>query len=249
MFKKNKTKEQDEVTYWQSYSDMMAAMLLVFILIISFTISDAKRVFEEKQEEVNQKQEELKKQQETMKQQQDKIDKLVGVRGELIESLKVTFEGTDLKVDVDPQTGAIMFDSSVLFDYNEYALKKTGQDFLTKFLPRYFSAILDKDYIEYVSEIIIEGHTDTNGTYFSNLELSQKRALSVAKFCLSDNSVLGKERVNALRSMVTANGKSYSNPIYNKDGTVNMDQSRRVEFKFRLKDEEMIGDMKDILEN
>lgn len=151
MFKKNKTKEQDEVTYWQSYSDMMAAMLLVFILIISFTISDAKRVFEEKQEEVNQKQEELKKQQETMKQQQDKIDKLVGVRGELIESLKVTFEGTDLKVDVDPQTGAIMFDSSVLFDYNEHALKKTGQDFLTKFLPRYFSAILDKDYIEYVS--------------------------------------------------------------------------------------------------
>ena len=35
---------------------------------------------------------------------------------------------------------------------------------------------------------------------------------------------------------------------YNPDGTINMDESRRVEFKFRLKDEEMIDELKTLLE-
>ncbi|MBR6753527.1 MAG: hypothetical protein IKM05_05810 [Clostridia bacterium] len=46
---------------------------------------------------------------------------------------------------------------------------------------------------------------------------------------------------------MTAQGRSYSDPVYNPDGTVNMEASRRVEFKFRLKDEEMIAEMNRIL--
>ena len=37
-----------------------------------------------------------------------------------------------------------------------------------------------------------------------------------------------------------------SNPVYS-DGEVNMDASRRVEVRFRLKDEEMINELKDVL--
>ena len=47
---------------------------------------------------------------------------------------------------------------------------------------------------------------------------------------------------------MTANGRSWSDPVYNADGTVNADASRRVEFKFRLKDQEMIEEMSRILE-
>ena len=35
--------------------------------------------------------------------------------------------------------------------------------------------------------------------------------------------------------------------LYNKNGTVNREASRRVEFKFRLKDSEMIQEMNQIL--
>lgn len=49
--------------------------------------------------------------------------------------------------------------------------------------------------------------------------------------------------------MLTANGRSWSNPIYNTDGTINDNQSRRVEFKFRLKDDEMIEELRQILED
>ena len=40
-----------------------------------------------------------------------------------------------------------------------------------------------------------------------------------------------------------------SNPVYGEDGKIDMDASRRVEIKFRLKDEEMINEMKTILDS
>ena len=46
------TKEPEELTFWQSYSDMMAALLLVFVLIITFSISLTKSTYEEKQAEL-----------------------------------------------------------------------------------------------------------------------------------------------------------------------------------------------------
>ena len=182
----------------------------------------------------------------TMEQQQDKLDQLVGVRINLIEALKQEFDDSELSVRIDPQTGSIAFDSSIMFDFNDNQLKGSGKDFLIMFLPRYLGILLSDEYKDYVSEIIIEGHTDTVGSYLFNLELSQKRALSVASFCLEENSGLDGD-VEELRKIVTANGRSYSNPIYNEDGTVNMDASRRVEFKFRLKEEDMIDEMIQIL--
>lgn len=51
----------------------------------------------------------------------------------------------------------------------------------------------------------------------------------------------------SLRSLVTANGRSFSNLIYKADGTEDAGKSRRVEFKFRLKDVEMIDEMRSLI--
>lgn len=269
MARRKKASKSEDFQYWLSYSDMMAGLLLVFALIISFTIMQAKKQYEIKEEQLieqqsiaeeqqeiakeqkkvlENQQKELAEQQLIMEEQQEKIDKILGVKSELVEALRDEFEGTDLKVSVDPQTGAITFDSSVLFDYNKYDIKQTGRNFLQAFLPKYFDVLMKPEFAEYIAEIIIEGHTDTEGGYIYNLDLSQKRALSVASFCLEEgNGVVAEDSLEELRKIVTANGRSYSNPIMNEDGTVNKDASRRVEFKFRLKDEDMIEEMKNIL--
>lgn len=240
--------EEEETSYWLSYSDMMAALLLMFVLIISFTMLQSKAQFEEKENELIEQQEIVEEQQKIMEEQQEQLDKIIGVRSDLIEALKNEFDGTDLKVSVDSQTGAITLDSSILFDTDRYDLKSTGQAFLKEFLPRYLNVLLEPNFKEYISEIIIEGHTDIQGTYLYNLELSQERALAVATFCLRDNNgILNAEETETLREIVTANGRAYSDPIYNDDNTVNMDASRRVEFKFRLKDEDMVAEMVNIL--
>ena len=52
-----------------------------------------------------------------------------------------------------------------------------------------------------------------------------------------------------LQAIITANGRSFADPVYLADGvTVDKEASRRVVFKFRMKDSEMIDQMSAILE-
>lgn len=304
-------KQDEETTYWLSYSDMMAGLLLTFVLIIALTSLHASVRYDQKQEELSAKtvalddekttvlaqqaildkqaaalsdqaeklkaqadqlatqesvvdeqkaalsaqQQQLAAQHELLDQlqaamaaQQEQLDNIIGVRQDLIQALKKEFEDSDLSIEVDEKTGAIAMDSSVLFELNKSELKDSGKEFLDAFLPRYVSILLAPEYRDYVSEIMIEGHTDTQGTYLFNLSLSQERAYSVAEYCLSDtNNVLTKEQKSALEGVLAADGRSYSSPVLDEDGEVDADASRRVEILFRLKDEEMIRKMVEIL--
>ena len=77
-----------------------------------------------------------------------------------------------------------------------------------------------------INSIKIVGHADISGTFDHNLELSRKRAETVADYF--------KQAYPELANFIETEGKSYKEPIYNEDGTVNMKASRRVEFKIIL---------------
>ena len=244
MSKKRRRPEEEETSYWLSYSDMMAALLLIFILIISFTLMQSKSQYESKQAELEKQQEIIKEQEQLLNEQQKELDRIAGIRSDLVMALRDEFTDSSLNIKIDEKTGAITFDAGILFDVADYELTEEGKAFLKEFLPKYCNVLLDDKYNDYVSEIIIEGHTDTNGSYIYNLELSQQRAFSVAKYCLAEgNGIISSEEMEMLRTLLTANGKSYSNPVYKEDGSVDLDASRRVEILFRLQDEEMIDEM------
>ena len=188
----------------------------------------------------------LGEQQYTLDQQQKKLEDLVGVRTQIVRDLTTALAAANLKASVDPNTGDIMLESAVFFDVGKNTIKQGGRDFLEQFIPVYLGVLLQEQYADYLGEIIIEGHTDTQGTYLVNLELSQERALSVVEFCL-EMPQLTESQLTMLRQILTAKGRSYSDPIYHADGTVNMDASRRVEFKFRMKDSEMIEEIRNLL--
>lgn len=256
--------EDEGLSFWQSYSDLMSALLLMFILVMvslllnSMTIYQdkieketvARQQLEEQSENQKKLQEELEDQKKLLEIQQEQLEKMIGLKEVIIKGLASDFEKTDLKVMVDTNTGSIAFDSNILFQSDSFELTENGKAFLANFVPVYFEAILNSEYSDYISEIIIEGHTDIKGDYMYNLELSQKRALSVCQFCLEKIADDKKFDMEKIRKIVTANGRSWSNPVYQADNkTIDMDSSRRVEFKFRLKDDEMIDQMKGILEN
>ena len=44
--RRRRRREDEDHSYWLSYSDMMAGLLLMFVIIISFTMMQAKRQYE-----------------------------------------------------------------------------------------------------------------------------------------------------------------------------------------------------------
>ena len=181
--------------------------------------------------------------------QQTEIDKLIGLRSRIIEELRDELRSAGLDAVVDKNTGAIAFTGAVLFDSGRNELKESGKQLLNAFIPVYVRTLMSEENEGYVGEIIIEGHTDTSGSYLHNLALSQERALAVATYCLSGEltELTGSEK-ELLQTIITANGRSFSDPVYAADGSVDMEASRRVVFKFRMKDSEMIDQMSEILE-
>ena len=80
-----------------------------------------------------------------------------------------------------------------------------------------------------VATISIDGHTDTRASYKHNQKLSEERAQAVAAYVI--------EADPELEEYITTKGFSYDKPIFAEDGSVDMDASRRVEFRFILKAE------------
>jgi len=191
----------------------------------------------------------LNTQQEKLDNQQAQLEALVGVRSRIIQEMSASLKNNSITAVVDQDTGAIILESDVMFEYGSSALSDEGKAFIDRFLPVYLSVLFAEENEGYVSEIIIEGHTDTVDTYIKNLSLSQDRAHAVAEYVLSDGYTgLSRGEKQRFQSLLTANGRSFSDPIYDSNGRVDAKASRRVVFKFRLTDDEMIRQMQQILE-
>ena len=201
------------------------------------------------QAQLNTQQDQINTQQAALDDQQRQIEQLVGMRPRIITSLRDALRSAGISAQVDPANGSIALESDVLFEQGYYDLSERGKRFIDKFLPVYLDVLFSEDYEGYVAEIIVEGHTDSLGTYLDNLELSQRRALAVASYVLSDDyRGITPAQKNKLRAVVTANGRSFSDPVLDDSGREDMDASRRVVFKFRLTDEQMIQQLQDILD-
>ena len=309
--RRKKKSENNGFNVWRSYSDMMAGVLLLFVLIMCVTLFQAQKSYNESLQERDEKialQEEytqelldkqnaldkkdetlqnqdaqlktqdeklaeqeqqlaalaakLKEQESTLnaqqsaldektaqlKDQQAQIDQIIGVKADVIETLKNEFSKNNINVDIDAQTGALTLEASVMFDYDQAELTDAGKQALEQILPIYCKVLLQDDYMKYLAEIIIDGYTDTDGDYSYNLQLSQQRSLAVAQYLLDiQGNFLDATQSQNLEKYLTVNGHYMANPVLDANGNVDKDASRRVEVKFRLKDEEMIDELNQLL--
>jgi len=295
--RKRKKSEEGGFNVWRSYSDMMAGVLLLFILIMCVTLFQAQKSYNEsikerddkialqeqytaeilaQQSELDEKNSKLSSQDEQLDKQkkllaelaaqlkeqqasldektsllatqQKKIDNIIGVKADVIEALQKEFSKNNVSVDIDAQTGALTLNANVLFDYDKSELTDEGKQELADILPIYCKVLMEDTYKNYLAEIIIDGYTDTDGDYAYNLELSQQRSLAVAQYLLDiQGEFLTEDQSLDLQDYLTVNGHSMANPILDADGNVDKEASRRVEVKFRLKDDEMIEELSKIM--
>ena len=151
---------------------------------------------------------------------------------DLYTDLDQALKDAGINATIDKETGEIALDSVLLFDVEAYAVSQEGREMLSRFLKAYTSVIFNEKYNGFVSSIEIEGHSDPTGNPDYNRTLSEYRANNVMEYCLSASNGLDSETTSRLASMVTAQGYSSDRPIYRQDGTVDLDASRRVSFRF-----------------
>ena len=278
--RRKKKSEDSGFNVWRSYSDMMAGVLLLFILIMCVTLFQAQQSYNESlqerdekialQEEYNQElldkqnaldekdgtiqsqDEQLKSQSEQLATQQAKLkeqEQKLSDQQDQLTALAAKLKKQ--KKTLNKQQAALDEKTALLKDQQEQIDQIIGvkADVIEEqILPIYCKVLLQDDYKDYLAEIIIDGYTDTDGDYSYNLQLSQQRSLAVAQYLLDiQGNFLSSDQSGDLQQFLTVNGHSMANPVLDADGNVDKDASRRVEIKFRLKDDEMIDELNQIM--
>lgn len=219
-----------------SIGDLMAALLLVFVLLLSATLLLIK---------------------ENEEQTVDLVAQYEALQDSLYLDLLAEFRG-DLEkwsAEINRQTLSIRFkEPDVLFEKGRADVRPGFAAILSDFFPRYVRILRRQEYLEAIEEIRIEGHTSTEWSegadqetsYFNNMELSQNRTRSVLRYVLG---TIEEEGVREwTRKLITANGLSSSQPILKAGtGEEDMGASRRVEFRVRTDAERQLREILDQL--
>ena len=153
-YRRTINKEFEKSSFWPTFTDMIATVLMVIMLILFSSESITGSVEKDLAKSIN-------------------------------DSVKNTLKDNGLNVLVDEKSGLVTFGESALFDVDSYELKQEAKEMLKIFIPRYVEALYS-NYEGNISKIVIKGHTDDVGSYLYNLDLSQKRAYSVATFIVGE---------------------------------------------------------------
>ena len=162
------------------------------------------------------------------------IEKIVNIQLNLLRDLQLAFEQVGMPIHVNETTGEITMDSAVLFGFDQSEVSPEGKQLLQQFMHVYSYVVFNEKYEDYVSKVIIEGHTDSTGTYAYNQKLSQARADQVLAYVLSDECGLPAEHQKMLKDTAMTIGYSCDRPILDAQGKEVPEVSRRVCFRFLI---------------
>ena len=212
---KNEDNSQDNI-FWVTMTDLMTALVLVFIVMFFYSYMSS--YYEKIQGQLEQK--------------------------KAADALEQTLEAQNIQATVDGTTGIVKISDLELFELNSYELSPRGKKYLDKFAPAYFNSLFTNEYLDKnIQKIIIQGHTDSqtfkgkfsaDEQYMKNMELSFKRAYSVANYMTGTQ--YNKSNGERLRKMIIVEGASFSSPVI-ENGKEDYAKSRRVELKLVMKND------------
>ena len=203
--------KSEDSEQWAPISDLMAALMLIFMFIAIIFIRSV--VMAET----------------TYREECDKIYQVLATEFE------ADFTAWDVELLEDL---TIRFHSpEVLFEAGEADIRLRFADMLQDFFPRYMKIIHSEQHRDDIREIRIEGHTssDWRGTpdegeaYFLNMDLSQRRTRAILRFIME--LPMSNEYIEWAKGHITANGLSSSQLILTAEGKEDRIRSRRVEFR------------------
>ena len=220
--KKHRPKDEGEKPFWISFADLMTALMILFLVVMAVSLMVVtKKINEATQAEKERSSEIL----------------------DICTSIKDDPTLKDQLVTVDCKENRINFGEAGRFGHNDYRLSSEGIKALSALVPVVLNAANSKNGEKWFKQIVIEGFTDTDGSYLYNLNLSLRRSewvmcsLLDPKFNPELNLTAAQE--SQIKQLFLAGGVSFNAAKDSKEA------SRRVELRMQfygLKEQEDIED-------
>lgn len=169
---KRLSKDEGERPFWISFSDLMTALMSLFLVVMSVTLlSVTKKIDREEQRKI-----------------QREAD---------ISSLMATIqENSKLwqNVKIDENTFRINLPEEVNFERASSNITPEGKRFLRSYVPVLLKAYNSNLGRRWIRRIVVEGFTDQDGSYLYNLELSLDRSRKVVCALYEDPNKIPRDK-------------------------------------------------------
>ncbi len=200
-------KQEGESPFWISFSDLMSALMTLFLLVMAVTlISVTKDVSSAEAQKIEREKE--------------------------IQALMTTIQEQSRifpDVQVHPSSYRIDLGQEVRFDSNRSDISASGSRFLREYVPILLKVQATALGRKWIRRIVVEGFTDQDGTYLLNLALSLQRSRSVVCVMFDPPSpgeaLLSDSQKEQIEDLFLVGGYSFNSMKASKDA------SRRVELK------------------
>lgn len=203
-------KDEGERPFWISFSDLMTALMALFLVVMSVTLlAVTKKVDQEEQRKI-QREQDISTIMKKIRQASSKWN----------------------EVKVNESTYRIDLGEIVRFDSGKASITEAGKEFLRGYVPTLLNTYNTELGKRWIRRIVVEGFTDQDGTYLYNLWLSLERSRQVVCSLyappFSGETPLTNEQKTAIRELFLVGGYSFNSTKASKD------ESRRVELKLEF---------------
>lgn len=206
-------KEEAEKPFWISFSDLMSALMVLFLVVMSVALlAVTKKVSDE---------------------EIARLDRERDIRSFLVELKKTSVEKGYVGINVDVDHRVIDFGTQALFGVQSHSLTTQQAVLLRSFVPEILAQARTEPGEKWLKQIVVEGFTDQTGGYLLNLGLSLRRSQSVvcALFArpLPTEVPLTDGDKEQIRDLFLVGGYSFNS------AKPTLALSRRVEFRLEFR--------------
>ncbi|MDP4029946.1 MAG: flagellar motor protein MotB [Gallionella sp.] len=205
-----RNKEEGEKPFWVSFADLMSALMVMFLLVMSVALLAVTNEVSEIDKKKAQREQE--------------IDLLLAK----IEKAAEQYPG----ISIDKNRSVIDFGDRARFDTGSSRLSSEQAQYLSQFVSEVLSVSRDQLGQKWIKRIVAEGFADQRGDYLLNLNLSLQRSQRVLCVLLSPSPgqghFLNPAEQEQVRDLFLVGGYSFNS------AKASLEESRRIELRLEF---------------
>ncbi|HZW24352.1 MAG TPA: flagellar motor protein MotB [Gallionella sp.] len=206
----NRSKEEGEKPFWISFADLMTALMVMFLLVMSVALLAITN--------------EVSATDQAKAEREKEIDELLNK----IEKAAERYPG----ISIDKNRNVIDFGDRARFDTGSSNLSGEQAQYLSQFVSEVLSISREQLGQKWIKRIVAEGYSDQRGDYLLNLNLSLQRSQRVLCVLLSPQPTqqhrLSPEEQEQVRDLFLVGGYSFNS------AKASLEESRRIELRMEF---------------